>query len=191
MKARPYGWDGLLLEVDDPSGWYQALLAASETGDLSCDEIIPAAETVVLVGIRRMPDLARMTPLPIVPSADEVRIPVHWDGADLENVAQRWDEYPPAILKGLTFTVAFCGFAPGFAYLTGLPERYATPRLDTPRPRVPAGAVAVAGPYAGIYPRSTPGGWQLLGHTEVTMFDPERADPALLTPGARVRFTDA
>jgi KipI family sensor histidine kinase inhibitor len=106
-------------------------------------------------------------------------------------VGERWHDDPPAVLRGLTFTVAFCGFTPGFAYLVGLPERYQLPRLDSPRPKVPAGSVAVAGPYAGVYPRSSPGGWQLLGQTEVTMFDPTQAEPALLTPGTRVRFTDA
>jgi KipI family sensor histidine kinase inhibitor len=89
------------------------------------------------------------------------------------------------------FTVAFCGFSPGFGYLTGLPERFHVPRLSTPRMKVPAGAVAVAGPYAGVYPRSSPGGWRLLGHTALSLFDPQRDEPALLTPGTRVRFTNA
>ena len=191
MKARPYGWDGMLLEVDDPAGWYRALLAARVSGELSCDEIVPAAETVLLTGISKLPELSRMSPLPGSETAAEVQIPVRWDGADLEAVAERWHNDPPTVLRGLTLTVAFCGFTPGFAYLVGLEERYQLPRLDSPRPKVPAGSVAVAGPYAGIYPRTSPGGWQLLGHTEVTMFDPARAEPALLTPGTRVRFTDA
>ncbi|GIH05829.1 allophanate hydrolase [Rhizocola hellebori] len=180
-----------MLEVDDPAGWYRTLLAARATGELSCEEIVPAAETVLLAGITKLPELAKMGPLPGPESAAEVNIPVRWDGADLESVAERWQGDPPTVLRGLTLTVAFCGFTPGFAYLTGLEERYQLPRLDSPRPNVPAGSVAVAGPYAGIYPRSSPGGWQLLGHTEVTMFDPLRAEPALLTPGTRVRFTDA
>jgi allophanate hydrolase subunit 1 len=191
MKARPYGWDGLLLEVDDPAGWYRTLLAARANGELSCTEIVPAAETVLLSGITKLPELARMGPLPGSAAAAEVNIPVRWEGADLDSVAERWQSDPPTVLRGLTFTVAFCGFTPGFAYLTGLEERHHLPRLDSPRPQVPAGSVAVAGPYAGIYPRSSPGGWQLLGQTEVTMFDPSRAEPALLTPGTRVRFTDA
>ncbi len=191
MKARPYGWDGLLLEVDDPAGWYRALVAAREEGTLTCKEIVPAAQTVLLQGISQLPELSKMRPLAGSAATGEVEIPVRWEGADLETVAQRWQEDPPSAMKALTFTVAFCGFMPGFAYLTGLPERYQMPRIDNPRPSVPAGSVAVAGPYAGIYPRNSPGGWLLLGQTAVTMFNPARAQPALLTPGITVRFTDA
>jgi KipI family sensor histidine kinase inhibitor len=89
---------------------------------------------------------------------------------------------------GADYAVAFTGFAPGFAYLTGLPEPLRQPRLDQPRTRVPAGSVAVAGEFTGIYPRSSPGGWRLLGHTDTVLFD-SRAEPAaLLAPGDRVRF---
>ncbi len=181
----------MLLEVDDPAGWYRALVAARANGELSCEEIVPAAETVLLLGISTLPELAKMSPLPGSSAGADVRIPVRWDGADLGIVADRWHSDPATVLKAITFTVAFCGFTPGFAYLAGLQERYQLPRLDSPRTEVPAGSVAVAGPYAGVYPRSSPGGWHLLGHTEVTMFDPTRAEPALLTPGTRVRFTDA
>jgi KipI family sensor histidine kinase inhibitor len=86
------------------------------------------------------------------------------------------------------FRVAFCGFAPGFAYMTGLPLELAVPRLDTPRTRVPPGSVALADTYCGIYPRPSPGGWLLIGRTDAVLFDPDRDPPALLTPGTRVRF---
>lgn len=88
------------------------------------------------------------------------------------------------------YRVAFCGFAPGFGYLTGLPERYAVPRRATPRTAVPAGSVALAGPYTGVYPRSSPGGWRLVGTTDAVLWDPEREPPALLSPGLRVRFVE-
>jgi KipI family sensor histidine kinase inhibitor len=181
----------VLLEVTDPAGWFRTLVAARQAGHLDCDEIVPAAETVLLRGVRRMPSLAGMGPMPARSSTQIITLPVWWDGEDLDDVAEHWRQDPATVLTGLTFTVGFCGFAPGFGYLTGLPERYHLPRLSTPRTKVPAGSVAVAGPYAGVYPRSSPGGWRLLGRCERTLFDPRQAEPALLTPGARVRFTNA
>jgi KipI family sensor histidine kinase inhibitor len=89
---------------------------------------------------------------------------------------------------GTELHVAFCGFAPGFAYLAGLPDELAVPRLDTPRTKVEAGSVGLADRYAGIYPTPSPGGWRLVGHTDVTLFDHTRTPPALLSPGTRVRF---
>jgi KipI family sensor histidine kinase inhibitor len=88
-------------------------------------------------------------------------------------------------------TVAFCGFAPGFAYLTGLPAEWTAPRLPSPRAKVPAGSVALAGTYAGIYPTASPGGWRLVGRTDVRLFDVDSETPALLTPGTRVWLDDA
>ena len=86
--------------------------------------------------------------------------------------------------------MAFCGFAPGFGYLTGLPDDLHVPRRATPRTRVPAGSVALAGPYAGVYPQASPGGWQLVGRTDAVLFDVDRDPPALLMPGTTVRFRD-
>jgi KipI family sensor histidine kinase inhibitor len=94
----------------------------------------------------------------------------------------------PAIHAAAEFCVAFCGFAPGFGYLTGLPARYDVPRRATPRTAVPAGSVALAGPYTGVYPRSSPGGWQLIGTTDAVLWDHARVPAALLAPGTRVRF---
>jgi KipI family sensor histidine kinase inhibitor len=88
--------------------------------------------------------------------------------------------------RDTTFVSAFCGFAPGFAYLSGLGT--SVPRLATPRTRVPAGSVALAGTWCGVYPVTSPGGWQVIGHTDATLWDPGRAEPALLSPGTRARF---
>lgn len=193
---RPVGRNGLLIEVDNPAAWYTALEKARDRGELICAEIVPAAQTVLLDGIA---DVAAAHTL-IESTVPESRagtaapiqtIPVTWDGADYAEVSQRWGRDPAAVLRETPFTVAFCGFAPGFGYLTGLPEALHLPRRDSPRPRVPAGSVAAAGPYVGVYPRQTPGGWQLLGHTDVVLFDPDRVPPGLLTPGVAVRFTDA
>ena len=121
-----------------------------------------------------------------------VELPVVLDGEDLPDVARRWGctrAEVRATLTTTTFTSAFCGFAPGFGYLTGLPEPLAVPRRATPRAAVPAGSVAVAGRYTGVYPGSSPGGWQLLGRTSVPLWDTAREPAALLAPGVRVRFT--
>ncbi|MFJ9686026.1 allophanate hydrolase subunit 1 [Streptomyces bacillaris] len=128
---------------------------------------------------------------------DAVEIPVVYDGPDLAEVAALWgvgaDEVP-GLHSRTAFRVAFCGFAPGFGYLTGLPEHLHVPRRATPRTRVPAGALALAGPYTGVYPRPSPGGWQLIGRLAdpaPALWDPAREPAALLAPGTRVRFVPA
>ncbi|MFY1618616.1 5-oxoprolinase subunit B family protein [Micromonospora sp. WMMD736] len=124
----------------------------------------------------------------------EVVVEVLFDGPDLSVVAERWGVDVAGVrhrLTGTSFRVAFCGFAPGFPYLTGLPAELALPRLPTPRPRVPAGSVALAGPYAGIYPSASPGGWLLVGRTDLPLFDVDSDPPARLGPGTRVRMVAA
>ncbi|MER7587059.1 carboxyltransferase domain-containing protein [Micromonospora sp. NPDC127501] len=126
--------------------------------------------------------------------AADVVVPVTFDGTDLPAVAEHWGVDVPAVRHRLTrtrFRVAFCGFAPGFPYLTGLPAELALPRLPTPRPRVPAGSVALAGPYAGIYPGASPGGWLLVGRTDLVLFDVATDPPARLGPGTTVRMVVA
>jgi KipI family sensor histidine kinase inhibitor len=120
-----------------------------------------------------------------------VTIHVRYDGEDLEFVAARTGLAVDAVVaahEAALYRSAFCGFAPGFAYLTGLDERLHVPRLDSPRPRVDAGSVAIAGPYSGVYPNQMPGGWRILGHTDAVLWDLGRAHPALLEPGTTVRF---
>ncbi len=117
-----------------------------------------------------------------------------YGGSDLPFVAARWGVSVEAAVRRLAsteFTVAFCGFAPGFAYLSGLPDGLAVPRLSTPRSKVPAGSVALAGEYAGIYPTASPGGWRIVGRTDARLFDIERDPPALLTPGTHVWLESA
>ena len=92
---------------------------------------------------------------------------------------------------GTPWQVAFGGFAPGFMYLTGGDPRLQVPRRSSPRTSVPAGSVALAGEYSAVYPRSSPGGWQLIGRALVDVFDLDRDPPALLVPGARVRFVES
>lgn len=120
-----------------------------------------------------------------------VELPTVYDGPDLAAVADLWGVDADTVVArhaGLEFRVAFCGFAPGFAYLAGLPAAWSVPRRGQPRARVPAGSVGLAGTWCGVYPGSSPGGWQLLGHTGVRLFDPAASEPAVLAPGRRVRF---
>lgn len=129
-----------------------------------------------------------------VAASGEVVVDVRYDGEDLDDVARLTGLTPAEVVAAHTGTpwrVAFVGFAPGFAYLVGGDRRLAVPRLDSPRVRVPAGAVALAGRYSAVYPGPSPGGWRLLGVTDVTVFDADRDPPALLAPGTVVRFREA
>jgi KipI family sensor histidine kinase inhibitor len=204
VQVLPAGPDALLVECDD--GPAAAALAAEAVrrrlaGHLSCTDIVPAARTVLLDGLGGdVPALAAQLPqwkcAPISAEASRrVDIAVRYDGPDLEQVARHWGTTPQDVVarhSGLEHQVQFCGFAPGFAYLTGLPSECAVPRLDRPRTSVPAGAVGLADRYTGIYPTASPGGWQLIGTAlDVVLFDAERRPPALLTPGTRVRFVAA
>ena len=127
------------------------------------------------------------------PFSDAVshEIAVRYDGADLENVANSCDLSVDEVVQihtGGRYVVDLLGFAPGFAYLSGLSERLRLPRRGAPRTRVPAGSVAIAGLQTAVYPLATPGGWHLLGKTDTRLFDHERDPPALLQPGDSVRF---
>jgi len=200
LRIRPYGPEALLIDLDDTAqvaAVYADLLSLRAAGRLpGVQDIVPAAATVLLDGVADPRGLAarlaglepRSRPRP---SGDTVELPARYDGPDLEDVAHLW-EMPPAevvrIHSGTEFHVAFTGFAPGFGYLVGLPERYAVPRRPTARTAVPAGAIGLAGAYTGVYPRRSPGGWQLIGTTDAVLWDPDREAPALLVPGTRVRF---
>ncbi|WP_030247125.1 MULTISPECIES: 5-oxoprolinase subunit B family protein [unclassified Streptomyces] len=199
MKVLPVGEDALLVEVasgEEAQALHAELLRRRSEGSLSAREIVPAARTVLLDGLDSPARLAAeltAAELPPVPprGREAVEIPVRYDGPDLADVAAHWGvpEGEVARIHAETeFRVAFCGFAPGFGYLTGLPPRYDVPRRATPRTAVPAGSVALAGPYTGVYPRSSPGGWQLIGTTDAVLWDHARVPAALLSPGTRVRF---
>lgn len=198
MRVRQVGLNALLLECSDTGqveAWREELWRRRAAGDLVAVDIVPAARTVLIDGVPDPVTTARAirtwTPQPVdAASGPLVRIPTVFDGEDLPEVAALWGvTVAEAVerLSGSELRVAFCGFAPGFAYLTGLPGP-PVPRRSTPRSRVPAGSVALAGPYAGIYPSASPGGWQLVGRTDVTLFDVRRDPPALLTPGTRVHL---
>ncbi|MFI1971904.1 allophanate hydrolase [Streptomyces cinnamoneus] len=199
-RALPVGRDALLLEVGGPEeaqALHAELLRRRTAGDLPpVREIVPAARTVLLDGVADpralAADLTRRAVPPLTTEGSApVVLPVHYDGPDLAEVAALWGVAEDAVARihsGCEFRVAFCGFSPGFGYLTGLPERLHVPRRATPRTAVPAGSLALAGPYTGVYPSASPGGWQLIGRTDTVLWDPDREPAALLSPGTRVRF---
>jgi len=199
LRLRPCGDTGLLVEVDDLRqvlALHAALVADPPAGVV---DLVPAARTLLVTVDRRVTtpvELARA--LRTLPDASPgsarlptVDVPVVYDGADLDEVARLTGLPVDEVVRAHTeqiWTVAFVGFAPGFGYLTGEDARLHVPRRSDPRTRVPAGAVGLAGAFSGIYPRESPGGWQLLGRTALRVWDLDREPPALLQPGTRVRF---
>lgn len=196
VTVRPAGDRGALVELADNAA--AARVARALAGRAELVDVVPGHRTVLVTWAgERPPDLGALADAALAagPAAEpgrSIEIPVRYDGPDLDDVAQLVNLSPEEVVArhaAAEYVVAFIGFAPGFAYLLGGDERLEVPRLAQPRERVPAGSVAVAGPYSGVYPRDSPGGWRLLGRTSVTLFDPERAPPALLACGDRVRFT--
>lgn len=204
MRLLPYGDRALLVELDDGE---QALgLAAALRADppAALDELVPAARTVLLTaaeghGVPALREAvqrlgASATAVAETPSDEVIEIPVVYDGPDLDDVARLTGLDAAEVVAahtGQTWRVAFGGFAPGFGYLLGEDDRLHVPRREESRTRVPAGAVGLAGEYSGVYPRESPGGWQLIGHTDLAMFDLDRDPAALLRPGVAVRFVEA
>jgi KipI family sensor histidine kinase inhibitor len=199
-----YGDQALLLDFDSTAevlAWAEALRAANLLGVL---DIVPASQTVLLklAGPRyQAATRARLEKLRVERSAildaapsglhADVTIDVVYDGEDLDEVARLTGLSPDQVVAAHTaapMRVGFGGFAPGFAYLVGGDERLHVPRRAEPRTRVPVGSVGLAGEFSGVYPRETPGGWQLIGHTDAVLWDVERDPPALLSPGMWVQF---
>lgn len=194
----PVGWGAVLVELGSAAevrAAYGRLVALRAAGELpGVAELVPAARTVLVEG-DDLPDLAELLSgleaEPEPAAAGTVEIPVAYDGPDLAEVAELAGLDQDEVVRrhaAADYTVAFCGFAPGFGYLSGLPAELQVPRRATPRPAVDAGSVGIAGEFAGIYPRRSPGGWQLLGRTDAVLWDPDRDPPALLAPGTKVRF---
>ncbi|MGW6853352.1 5-oxoprolinase subunit B family protein [Streptomyces virginiae] len=202
MRPLVVGGEALLIELDSADevvALHAELSRRRDAGELGpVRDLVPAARTVLVDGVRDPAALgariARWEVPRLAPTqGPRVTVPVRYDGPDLAEVARLWGVVPeevPGIVGATDFRVAFCGFAPGFGYLTGLPERFHVPRRASPRTAVPAGSLALAGEYAGVYPRSSPGGWQLIGSTDAVLWDPLREPAALFAPGVRVRFTE-
>lgn len=209
MKVLAAGTSAVLVELDDLAA-VLALRAALQRHPLpGVVEVVPAARTLLLrwdarpapgagaVAAALAPLLGPAARLAGAPQDDDertVEVPVVYDGADLEDVARLVGLPPGEVVRrhsATPWSVAFTGFAPGFAYLVGGDPALRVPRREVPRTRVPAGAVGLAGEFSGVYPRASPGGWQLLGRTDLAVWDAGREPPALLRPGTRVRFTPA
>lgn len=218
VRIHRMGTDALLVELPDLAAAMAvdaALRAAVVRGELPAPEDqIPAARTVLLrprpgtepaeyrlrvemicttstVGITG--DLDASDDGDAAETPEVVEIPVVYDGPDRAEVSRLTGLDPGEVVRahtGTAWQVAFGGFAPGFGYLTGGDPRLTVPRRDTPRPRIPAGSVGLAGEFSGIYPRASPGGWQLIGRTDLSLWDLQRDPPAILRPGVVVRFRD-
>ncbi|MFI5931021.1 allophanate hydrolase subunit 1 [Actinoplanes sp. NPDC051494] len=194
------GREAVLAEVGDLDGALALYAALSSAGLPGVTDLVPAARTVL---IRFDPAITSAAQVRAATSAlrsagpghayeGSVEIPVVYDGPDLSEVAAHLGVSTDDVVTmhtGSRWTVAFAGFAPGFGYLTGGDPRLDVPRRGSPRTRIPAGSVGLAGRFSGVYPHDSPGGWQLIGSTTSTMWDLDRPEPALLVPGARVTFT--
>lgn len=208
-RLLPMGDTAILVETNDIDA-VLALSAALDQQMLSrrgvwadVEDIVPAARSVLVVARAGadLPALARAieqagantTVAEAVANASQVEIAVRYDGPDLEVVARHTGLSPREVVEahtGMPWRVAFGGFAPGFAYLVGGDPRLIVPRRSSPRTAVPAGSVALAGEFSGIYPRESPGGWQLIGTTDVLLWDTDRTPPALFAPGMVVTFVE-
>jgi KipI family sensor histidine kinase inhibitor len=202
MRVLPSGTTAVLVEVDHLDQVLELYAALADAPPVGVVDVVPAARTVLVVIDPAVTTLSAVSRAVLdtppkqqgAQSGGLVQIPVSYDGEDLEEAARLLGGDVAGLIRrhtGAQWTVAFSGFAPGFAYLTSPSWREQLPRRATPRTSVPGGAVGLAGQFSGVYPRPSPGGWQLIGRTELAMFDVAREPPALLPPGARVRFVDA
>ncbi len=198
LRTLKVGLDSLLLEFGSGGEVVEAFRSARSRRDeglLEAIEIIPAARTLLLSGVevdRVLGDLEHWGAGAGEQQQPElIELPIRYDGPDIESVARLWDctaQEAASFHSSLEYSVDFCGFAPGFAYCSGLPEGYEVPRLTRPRSAVPARSVGLAAGYTGVYPRASPGGCQLIGSVDIPVWQEGSGDPALLRPGCRVRF---
>ncbi|MFC6011623.1 5-oxoprolinase subunit B family protein [Nocardia lasii] len=209
-RIRPAGDRAMLITLDDSRPVQRLASALRVHAIAGVEDVLPAAETVLVTmhsvtygtQVRRElvalldrldqelpgPDVSRGT----VPDPEAVlEIPVRYDGADLPAVAELLGLTVAEVIAAHTGTVwqcAFVGFAPGFGYLTSPDGRLTVPRRAVARTAIPAGSVALAGGYSAVYPRGTPGGWQLIGSTDLRMWVVDRDPPALVRAGSAIRF---
>lgn len=202
VTVLPCGDAAVLLEVADLDAVFAVVAAlADHRAALGVQDVVPGARTVLVtvtpgraLGPVRavLCELAGTAPAAVTANAeDETTIEVVYDGPDLDDVAALTGLSHDEVIAAHTATpwrVGFGGFAPGFAYLVGGDARLLVPRRDRSRTTVAAGSVGLAGEFSGVYPRASPGGWQLIGHTDAPLWDLHRVPPALLQAGRSVRF---
>jgi KipI family sensor histidine kinase inhibitor len=201
LRFLPAGPNAVLIEVDDldhvialraeverrrSMGWAPGLIDA-----------VAGARTLLLDGVSPGVVVDEVSSWSLLPTSNDAGLVIDidcvYDGPDLEEVASQWGvtvRDAVAYHTSMPHSVAFCGFAPGFAYLDGLGADHHVARRPNPRTVIPAGSVALGGAFTGIYPRPSPGGWQLIGRTDALLWDPQRRPAALLAPGTRVRFVE-
>ncbi|TDD74545.1 5-oxoprolinase subunit PxpB [Actinomadura rubrisoli] len=198
MRIRRAGDTALLVETGDLATAHRLNAALREAALPGIVDVVPGERTVLVATVPGT-DLDRLAArLPALPlpqdaagGADPVEIPVVYDGEDLDEVAELTGLSRDEVVdrhSSAAYTVAYLGFSPGFGYLTGLDPALHVARRESPRTAVPAGSVAIAGPYAAVYPSASPGGWRLLGRSGLALWDVTRDPPSLLQPGMRVRF---
>lgn len=198
MRVLRAGDAALLVETGDLATALRLNAALRDQGLPGVVDVVPGERTVLVVAdpsadldrlAARLPKLR--LPEDAADDTEPVEIPVVYDGEDLDEVARLTGLSRSEVVhrhSGGSYTVAYLGFSPGFAYLTGLDPVLHVARRASPRTSVPAGSVAIAGPYTAVYPSRSPGGWRLLGRTEFPLWDVTRDPPSLLRPGTRVRF---
>ncbi len=199
MRILPYGDRALLAEVGSVAQAGSLAASLQRRRPPGVEELVPGARTVLvridphrisLTAAERWIASAEVSES-AHPVGEPVTIPVRYDGPDLADAAELLGIAPDelvALHSSATWTAAFVGFAPGFAYLTSPDFASELPRRATSRPRVQPGSVGLAGEFTGVYPRESPGGWQLIGTTDTVLWDVDRDPPALLRPGTEVRF---
>lgn len=201
MKLRFMGEAALLVETEDASQAQALRRALLDLAIPGVRELVPGQASLLISADPVLADLdaltARLSDVVTTTIQGEVRehdFLIDYSGEDLATVAKLAGLEPAEVVRRHTaaaYEVAFLGFAPGFAYLTGLDPQLRLPRRTEPRTRVAAGSVAIADEFTGVYPQASPGGWHILGRCDVRMFDASRGEPALLAPGDRVRFKAA
>ena len=202
MRFLPINLTAMLVELADLDETLSLFTSLNHQSIRGIEEIIPAARTLLIhycsaeTNAKKLAAEISRRDLSLGHQQldHQVVIPVHYRGEDLSDVADYLGITTQALIARHTdheYRVAFTGFAPGFAYLTSGSAGLNVPRRKTPRTRIPAGSVALAGEFSGVYPQASPGGWQLIGQTELAMWDLTREEPALLKPGYRVCFQDA
>ena len=198
-SCRLAGDRAVLIELKDNDAVQRLAAGLEAQRGEELEEIVPGHETLLLVWRRGTPPLGAIEQL--ISGAEltaeasarpaEIELRVRYDGPDLAAVAESCGFSPEELVArhlACRYRVGFIGFSPGFAYLLGGDAALQPPRLAEPRTRVPAGALAIAGPYSAVYPRSSPGGWNLIGSCDEPIFDPTQNPPALLTAGTVVRL---
>ncbi len=207
MRIAPFGESAILVtfaDAIDPAANVRARALADAWEDTGLGRAVPAYASTLLrfdplvlapdAAARRARGLATRAKASPVSSGRLIEIPATYDGPDLAEVARLSGlgaSELVALHSAREYVAYFLGFSPGFAYLGDLDPRIVAPRLDAPRPRVPAGSIGVAGNQTCVYPHSTPGGWRLVARTDVALFDARRDPPSLIAPGDRVRFVPA